>query len=156
VAVDLVGLFSDLVRLETDLWNRVDIRMREEHGLPLAWFEPMQIISATPDCRVFDIAEALLITVGGTSKLVDKIEAHGWCRRLPNPTDGRSNLIELTASGEALLQEANVTFGEALAVYVGAAAPASDLNQLSGTLRRLRRHLMITADRARPAGRRQT
>lgn len=152
--VDLVGLFGDLVRLETDLWNRVDIRI-QEHRLPLAWLEPMQIISATPDCRVLDIAEALFITVGGTSKIVDKIEAHGWCRRLPNPTDGRSNLIELSASGQALLQEANVTFAEALAEYVGAAAPASDLNQLSSTLRRLRRHLIITADRARPAGRQQ-
>ena len=156
MAVDLVGLFGDLVRLETDLWNRVETRIREEHGLRLAWFEPMQIISATPDCRVFDIAEALLITVGGTSKLVDKIEAHGWCRRLPNPTDGRSNLIELTASGEALLQDADVTFVETLAVYIGAAAPESDLNQLSRTQRRLRRHVMITADRARPAGRQQT
>ena len=97
-----------------------------------------------------------MITVGGTSKLVDKIEAHGWCRRLPNPTDGRSNLIELTASGEALLQDADVTFVETLAVYIGAAAPESNLNQLSRTLRRLRRHVMITADRARPAGRQQT
>jgi DNA-binding MarR family transcriptional regulator len=150
--VDLVGLFGDLVRLETDLWNRLDTRIQEEHGLPLAWLEPMQIISATPECRVLDIAEALFITVGGTSKLVDKVEAHGWCMRLPNPTDGRSNLIELTASGQALLQEANVTFVEALAASIGAAAPASDLNQLLSTLRRLRRHLMITADRARSAG----
>jgi DNA-binding MarR family transcriptional regulator len=150
VEVDLVGLFDDLVRLETALWNRVDARIHKDHGLPLAWLEPMQIISATPDCRVLDIAEALFITVGGASKVVDKIEARGWCRRLPNPNDGRSNLIELTASGESLRQEANVTFGEALAVYVGAAAPAHDLNQLSGTLRRLRRHLMITGDRPRP------
>jgi DNA-binding MarR family transcriptional regulator len=151
VEVDLVGLFDDLVRLETALWNRVDIQIHDEHGLPLAWLEPMQIISATPHCRVLDIAEALFITVGGASKVVDKIEAHGWCRRLPNPNDGRSNLIELTLSGEALLAEANLTLGEALAVYVGAAASASDLNQLSSTLRRLRRHLMITADRAGPA-----
>ena len=62
--VDLVGLFGDLVRLETDLWNRVDTRIREEHGLALAWLEPMQIISATPDCRVLHIADALFITVG--------------------------------------------------------------------------------------------
>ena len=146
-----MGLFGDLVRLETDLWNRVDTRIQERHGLPLTWLEPMQIISATRDCRVLDIAGALFITVGGTSKLVDKIEAHGWCRRVPNPTDGRSNLIGLTVSGEALLHEANATFDEALVVYLGAAAPESDLNQLSSTLRRLREHLMSTADRARPA-----
>jgi hypothetical protein len=59
VEVNLVGLFGDLVPLETHLWNRVDIRIQDEHGLPLAWLEPMQTISATPDCRVLDIAEAL-------------------------------------------------------------------------------------------------
>jgi hypothetical protein len=39
-----------------------------------------QIISAMPDCRVLDVTDALFITVGGTRKLVDKIEANG-CRQ---------------------------------------------------------------------------
>jgi DNA-binding MarR family transcriptional regulator len=38
-------------------------------------------------CRVYDIAHELGITTGGTSKLVDRIEARGYCRRLPNPDD---------------------------------------------------------------------
>ena len=53
---------------------------------------------------------ALLITVGGASKVVDKVQGAGWCRRLPNPTDGRSSLLELTESGEGLLEAANVDF----------------------------------------------
>jgi DNA-binding MarR family transcriptional regulator len=148
VEVDLVGLVRDLVRLETDLWNRVDARVHREHGLPLAWLEVMQVISTTPGCRVLDVAEALFITVGGASKCVDKVQAGGWCRRLPNPSDGRSSLIELTASGERLLAAANVTLGQALEAYLGAAAPTYELTELSDTLRRLRRHL-ITADRVK-------
>jgi DNA-binding MarR family transcriptional regulator len=145
--VDLVGLFRDLVRLETDLWNRVDARLRREHGLPLGWLEVMQVVTLTPGCRVLDVAEALFITVGGASKVVDKVQAGGWCRRLPNPNDGRSSLIELTEGGENLLAAANVTFDHALDAYLGAAAPAGELNRLFETLSRLRRHL-ITADRA--------
>lgn len=148
VEVDLVGLFRDLVRLETDLWNRVDARVHREHGLPLAWLEVMQVISTTPDCRVLDVAEALFITVGGASKVVDKVQAGGWCRRLPNPSDGRSNLLELTEAGEVLLAAANVTLQDALAAYLRAAAPSDELTKLSDTLGRLRRHL-ITADRVR-------
>jgi DNA-binding MarR family transcriptional regulator len=144
--VDLVGLFRDLVRLETDLWNRVDARLQREHGLPLAWLEVMQVVSLTPGCRVLDVAEALFITVGGASKVVDKVQAGGWCRRLPNPNDGRSSLIELTEGGEDLLAAANVTFDQALDAYLGAAAPAGELTRLSHTLGRLRRHL-ITAPR---------
>jgi MarR family transcriptional regulator, organic hydroperoxide resistance regulator len=151
VEVDLVGLFRDLVRLETDLWNRVDAQVHREHGLPLAWLEVMQVVSTTPGCRVLDVADALFITVGGASKVVDKVQAGGWCRRLPNPSDGRSSLIELTDSGEGLLEAANVTFEESLAAYLGAAAPAGELTRLSNTLGRLRRHL-ITTDQAHSRG----
>jgi DNA-binding MarR family transcriptional regulator len=139
--VELVELFRDLVRLETQLWNRVETRIQHAHGLPLAWLEIMQVVSATGDCRVLDIAKALSITVGGASKVVDKVEAAGWCRRQPNPTDGRSNLIQLTESGERLLEAANTTFASALAADLGATAPAAELAQLAATLRRLRQHL---------------
>jgi DNA-binding MarR family transcriptional regulator len=150
VAIDLSALFGDLVRLETDLWNRVDARIDEEHGFPLAWMEVMRVISATPGCRVLDVSAALFITVGGASKVVDKVEGAGWCRRLPNPNDGRSQLIELTASGRRVMEAADRTFGEVLEVYLGEAAPAAELIRLSSTLGRLRRHL-IRADRATAA-----
>ncbi len=90
--------------------------------------------------------ECTFITVGGASKVVDKVQAGGWCRRHPNPSDGRSNLLELTEAGDVLLAAANVTFQDALAAYLGAAAPSGELTKLSDTLGRLRRHL-ITADR---------
>ena len=147
MTTDLPALFRDLVRLETDLWNRVDSRIDAEHGFPLAWLEVMRVVSATPDCRVLDVAEALFITVGGASKVVDKVEGAGWCRRLPNPSDGRSQLLELTARGRQVLDAANATLGEVLEVYLGSAAPTPELSGLSSTVGRLRRHL-ITADRA--------
>ena len=139
----MVALFDDLVRLETELWNRVEARVQHVHGVPLAWVEIMRVIATTSDCRVLDIARALSITVGGASKVVDKVEAAGLCRRQPNPTDGRSNLIRLTEPGERLLEAANVTFAKVLAALVGAAAPAGELAGLSVTLRRLRHHLTV-------------
>ena len=63
---DLGSLFSDLIRLETELWDLVDTRLRREHGLALSWFELMQVIDSTPGCRVVDIAEALSITITST------------------------------------------------------------------------------------------
>jgi hypothetical protein len=58
------------------------------------------------------------------------------------PTDGRSNLIQLTEPGVGLLAAADVTLSAALATFVGAAAPADELTQMSSTLRRLRQHLL--------------
>jgi DNA-binding MarR family transcriptional regulator len=69
--------------------------------------------------------------------VVENVEAAGWCRRQPNPADGRSNLIQLT---------------EALASNVGAAASARELAQLSATLRQLRHHLSTAAHAEMEAG----
>jgi MarR family transcriptional regulator, organic hydroperoxide resistance regulator len=141
VDVDLRDLFRDLVRLETELWNRVDARVATGHGLPLGWLEIMDVIATTPGCRVLDVADALRITVGGTSKVVDKLQAAGWVRRRPNPDDGRSSLLELTRTGERLRRAADATFGAELAARVGSAAPTVDLERLAADLRRLRAHL---------------
>jgi DNA-binding MarR family transcriptional regulator len=141
VGFDVVGLFGDLVRLETELWNRVEAQVQQAHGVPLAWLEVTQVVAATTDCRVLDIARALSITVGGASKVVDRVEAGGLCRRQPNPADGRSNFISLTASGESLLEAGNATLARTLDGLIGSALPADELAELSVTLRRLRQHL---------------
>lgn len=135
---DLQVLFSELIRFQTQLWNAVDARLRAEFDLPLSRFEPMQIIARRGACRVYDIATELSITVGGTSKLVDRIEASGYCRRRDNPDDRRSSLIELTPSGQRLLERATVTFEDELRLHLGA-VPDRSLNQLSATLVALRK-----------------
>ncbi len=140
MGLDVVGLFGDLVRLETELWNRVEAQVQQAHGVPLAWLEVTQVVAATTDCRVLDIARALSITVGGASKVVDRLEAGGLCRRQPNPTDGRSSFISLTASGRSLLEAGNATMARTLDGLIGTALP-DDLAELSVTLRRLRQHV---------------
>src|ERR1700733_6167170 len=111
---DLRGLFNDLIRYEIELWDAVDARLKSEFSLPLTHFEPMSVIDKIPGCRVYDIANELSITTGGTSKLGDRIEASGYCRRLPNPDDRRSSLLELTEAGRRLLAEAGAAFDEEL------------------------------------------
>ncbi len=58
-SLDLAALFSDLVRLETELWDLVDARLRRDHDLALSWFEPMQVVDPHAWLRVIDIAEGL-------------------------------------------------------------------------------------------------
>lgn len=138
MAVDVADLFSELIRYETELWNAVEARLRQAHGLDLSWFEPMQVIERTPACRVNDIAEALSITVGGTSKLVDRIEAAGWCQRRSNPNDSRSSLIELTAAGRRLLAAASKTFAKELDLHFASVLTPRALEQMSTSVRQLR------------------
>src|SRR5271170_5196311 len=133
VMSDLRKVFNDLIRFEIELWNAVDARLKREFGLPLTHFEPMSVIARLPGCRVYDIAAELGITTGGTSKLVDRIEASGYCRRLPNPADRRSSLLELTPEGRRVLAEAGGAFDEELHRLLGSAVPERTLRQFAAT-----------------------
>jgi DNA-binding MarR family transcriptional regulator len=135
---DLRGVFNDLIRFEIELWNAVDARLKSEFGLPLTYFEPMSVIDRIPGCRVYDIASELGITTGGTSKLVDRIEASGYCRRLPNPDDRRSSLLELTEEGRRMFARAGTAFDDELQHRLGAVLPERTLRQFASTLTRLR------------------
>ena len=135
---DLLGLFHQLVRFETELWNAVDARLRADFDLPLTRLEPMQVIARHRSCRVNDIAEELSITIGGTSKLVDRIEAAGYCVRRANPADGRSSVIELTAAGRRILTKATRAFEDELQTRIGSAVSARSLQQLYISIVKLR------------------
>jgi MarR family transcriptional regulator, organic hydroperoxide resistance regulator len=135
---ELRQLFNDLIRFEIELWNAADARLKSDFDLPLTQFEPMSVMDRTPGCRVYDIAGELGITTGGTSKLVDRIEARGFCRRLPNPDDRRSSLVELTADGRRVLAQAGEAFDDELQRWLGAAVPERTLRQFAATLARLR------------------
>jgi len=138
VTAELRELFNDLIRFEIELWNAVDARLKGDLGLPLSHFEPMSVVDRLPRCRVYDIATELGITTGGTSKLVDRIEASGFCRRLPNPDDRRSSLLELTPEGERVLAAAGAAFDDELQRWLGSALPERTLRQFAATLARLR------------------
>ena len=135
---DLLDLFHQMVRFETELWYGVDARLRADFELPLSRLEPMQVIARHPSCRVNDIAEELSITIGGTSKLVDRIEAAGYCARRANPDDGRSSVIELTAAGRRVLTKAAKAFEDELENRIGSAVSARSLQQLYSTIVKLR------------------
>ena len=131
-APGLTRLFSELVRLETELWDAVERRLRADHDLPLPNFEFMEVISRTPNCRVQDIAAEISITIGGTSKIVDRIEAAGHCTRRANPDDRRSSIIELTPAGKrlgpALSDSSSAQFTKML-VRLRAAVRSADMHQ---------------------------
>jgi MarR family transcriptional regulator, organic hydroperoxide resistance regulator len=137
-APDLKVLFSELVRLETELWDAVEERLQKDHGANLPTFEFIQVISRVPGCRVQDIAASLSITVGGTSKIVDRIEAAGLCARRANPGDRRSSIIELTPAGKRLRARATVTVEDELRRRLGTAMPERSLAQFTRTLTKLR------------------
>lgn len=130
-------LFVDLVRVETRLYNAVNARLRDEHGLSLGQFEFLEIIDRVPECRVLDIVREVAITVGAASKGVDRLEAAGWCVRTAHPQDRRSSVLALTADGAQLLARSRPAVEHELAALT-ATVPADELARTAATLSALR------------------
>ena len=52
------------------------------------------------------LLDALILTSGGLSNLVRRLETAGHVRRLPDTRDGRGVIVELTAAGRRLVEPA--------------------------------------------------
>ena len=98
-AADLPGFFADLVRCETRLYNALNDRLRERHGIVTSQFEFLRYLRDHPGSRVADLATEFAVGIGATSKGVDRLEKQGWVVRQPNPSDRRSSLLALTDDG---------------------------------------------------------
>jgi DNA-binding MarR family transcriptional regulator len=130
---------TDLIRLEIALWDRVDARLRESHELPLAFFEPLHLISRAREesVRVGDLARGLRITVGGTSKLVDRIEEAGLIAREPDPGDRRASRVALTTAGKRKLTTALKTYEAEVAGIRDRVLSPEEQHQMSDYVSRL-------------------
>jgi DNA-binding MarR family transcriptional regulator len=136
---ELRQVFDDLVRFETMLWNALDRSLQRKCDLSLGSLNTMMVIASTADCRVYDIASSLAITVGGASQAVDRLETTGWCQRQPNPTDRRSSIIALTGHGQQRLAAGSAVFDAELVTRLREPLSASALTQLGRALGALRR-----------------
>lgn len=138
---ELAGFFDDLVRCETRLYNAVGEKLRTEHGITAPGFEALRYLRDHPRSRVADVAAAFAAGIGAISKGVDRLEARGWVTRLPNPGDGRSSLISLTASGAAVVAEAERTFNGRLEELIARNVSPGQIDAARTALAALRRAL---------------
>jgi DNA-binding MarR family transcriptional regulator len=98
--VTYTDVFTELVRAEIRLWNSLHHHLQQTASISLANFQALEAVATLPQpVRVQDIATHMFITVGATSKLVDRLERDGLVRRELNPADRRSSVIVLTEAG---------------------------------------------------------
>ncbi|MWB96947.1 MarR family winged helix-turn-helix transcriptional regulator [Agromyces seonyuensis] len=76
-----------------------------------------------------DLADALETSPRNVTGLVDALEAAGYVRRAPHPTDRRAYLVELTAVASEQMERMRVDHAELSAALL-AAVPESDRDAL--------------------------
>ncbi|MDT0344174.1 MarR family winged helix-turn-helix transcriptional regulator [Streptomyces litchfieldiae] len=135
---DLKQMYRELVSLEIELWNGIEGRLRAEYDLPLTSFEVLHLLLRRPGLRIQDIAEEFSITVGGTSKVIDRLEAAGLCGRRANPSDRRSSIVQLTAEGQKLVDGAVKVFEDELELRIGSVISEQSVREVTTVLNTLR------------------
>ena len=107
---------------------------------PLPWYEVLATVAEAPDrrMRMGDLAEALVITRGGLTKLVDRLIKAGLMERTFCESDRRVSYATLLPAGEELLEEMRpIVVGE-LAVAFSVNLTADQAQQLREMLDRVR------------------
>jgi DNA-binding MarR family transcriptional regulator len=139
--VGLDAVFTDLVRVETRLYNAVAGRVRAQAGVGAGHFELLRYVRDHPGARVADLASAFAIGVGTISKIVDRLEKEGWMERRPNPANRRSSLLVLTPAGESVVSGAEPVWQAAIRETLGGVVTPEELTALSLALGALRTDL---------------
>ncbi len=90
------------------LVERLGRELEEECGLPLGWYDALVVLSESrPDgLRLNQLANHLVLSQSGISRLVDRLERAGYVRRSRCPADGRGTIALLTQEGQAVLEAA--------------------------------------------------
>jgi DNA-binding MarR family transcriptional regulator len=139
--VSYIDLFTEFVRLEIEVWNSLDADLQVSAGITLAQFQALSAIRKNAGyARVQDISAELMITVGATSKLVDRLERDGLAVRSANPDDRRSSVINLSTTGENALKAADNAAEQHLRTAFGDAIPAKRVARIINELASLRTH----------------
>ena len=76
------------------------------HALHKVEFSLLMLLQANPAVSPKALARALAIAAPKLTALLDRLQQRGLLQRRPNPSDGRSQLVDLTAQGQRLAAQA--------------------------------------------------
>jgi DNA-binding MarR family transcriptional regulator len=87
---------------------RLARELQDDEDLPLTWFDVLVQLSEAPSgsLRMQDLADRVLLSQSGLTRLVDRMETAGLVERRRCPEDGRGTLATVTRAGLGRLRRA--------------------------------------------------
>jgi DNA-binding MarR family transcriptional regulator len=111
-------------------------------GIAAVDVRALYFMQTAPDATPKHLAEHLGLTTGAVTSLVDRLVTAGFAKRIPNPEDRRSVVLELTSAGNAAVDALIGGYNAALTSAIDAeqlAALARSLTALQLTLAEISR-----------------
>jgi DNA-binding MarR family transcriptional regulator len=100
--------WTNLVQVLMTLPTALDRQLREDAGIPHAYYQILTLLSGRPDrsLRMTDLARLAGTTTSRLSHAVAALEQRGWVCRTSCPTDKRGQIARLTDGGRAAVEAA--------------------------------------------------
>ncbi len=129
-----------LARTHAAITGRLQEALAAADFPPLPWYEVLAAVADAPEQRMKmgDLAEALVITRGGLTKLVDRLVKAGLLERTFCETDRRVSYATLCPAGAEMLEEMRPVIVAELKVSFASKLSAAEADALRETLERVR------------------
>ena len=113
----------------------------EELGLPIGWYDVLTNLSDAPEgrLRMQHLAESVVLSRSGLTRLVDRMERGGLVAREMCPIDRRGTYAVITPEGRAALQRAAPTHIRGIQQHFLRHMDAEDLRALRRILEKVLR-----------------
>jgi DNA-binding MarR family transcriptional regulator len=100
-----------LLRVHASLSKALDADLEAAHGLPLSSYEVLMHLAGAPDgrMRMCNLAESVILSRSGLTRLVDRLEREGFIAREPCEDDARGSFAVVTGAGREKLAAARAT-----------------------------------------------
>src|SRR4249920_3525759 len=133
-----IGYLGRLFRV-AELADKALARMLADHGLQPGWFDVLAALrraGAPYELTPTQLMAATIVTSGGLTKRLDRMEEAGLVVRRPDPTDRRGTRVRLTRQGRTAIDRAVQDHGRNEDVLLRRLSP-TDRRTLDRLLRRL-------------------
>jgi DNA-binding MarR family transcriptional regulator len=100
-----------MLRAHAELTRALDAQLTREHKLPLSSYEVLLFLADAPEgrMRMSELAESVLLSRSGLTRLVDRLEREGLLKRERCESDARGLFAEITPEGRELFDAARRT-----------------------------------------------
>jgi DNA-binding MarR family transcriptional regulator len=106
-----LAAWRGLLRVHSSITKALDAELVREHDLPLSSYEVLLFVSEAPEgrLRMSDLADGVLLSRSGLTRLVDRMERDGLLERRRCDEDQRGWYAVITERGQELFDRARRT-----------------------------------------------
>jgi DNA-binding MarR family transcriptional regulator len=119
----------------------LDTELERDAGIPLRWYDALIHLEDAPDgLRMNELAERILYSKSGFTRVVDRMEAADLVRRVRPPNDRRSVRVVLTEAGRATLEHARRHHRHGIEQHFARHLDDADVEALARALEKVSAH----------------